>query len=87
MLPPSTGFTYELCAGLVDKQKSVAEIAIEELMEECGYAVTEDCLEEITQCRSVECNGVIGCRSLKALGFLGVGCSSALEFRAACGML
>jgi UDP-sugar diphosphatase len=33
------GFTYELCAGLVDKDKSVKEIAYEEILEETGYDV------------------------------------------------
>lgn len=51
-LAPSTGFTYELCAGIIDKEKSVADIATEELLEECGYEVNADCLEEITRCRS-----------------------------------
>lgn len=35
----SKTFTYELCAGLVDKDKSLEEIAQEEINEECGYAV------------------------------------------------
>lgn len=50
-LAPSTGFTYELCAGIIDKEKPVADIATEELLEECGYQVNADCLEEITRCR------------------------------------
>lgn len=34
------GYTYELCAGLVDKAgKSLEEIAAEEVLEECGYKV------------------------------------------------
>ncbi|PAF48536.1 NUDIX hydrolase [Helicobacter sp. 12S02634-8] len=34
------GYTYELCAGLVDKEgKSLEEIASEEVLEECGYGV------------------------------------------------
>lgn len=35
----SKTFTYELCAGLVDKDKSLEEIAQEEINEECGYQV------------------------------------------------
>lgn len=31
------GIMYELCAGLVDKNKSLEEIALEEIEEECGY--------------------------------------------------
>uniref|UniRef100_A0A7S0UQK8 Nudix hydrolase domain-containing protein n=1 Tax=Polytomella parva TaxID=51329 RepID=A0A7S0UQK8_9CHLO len=38
--PFSAGFTYELCAGLVDKAKlSLAEICREEILEECGFDV------------------------------------------------
>jgi UDP-sugar diphosphatase len=33
------GFTYELCAGIVDKDKSLEQIAIEEIYEETGYKV------------------------------------------------
>lgn len=34
------GYIYELCAGLVDKpKKSLEEIAIEEVFEECGYEI------------------------------------------------
>jgi UDP-sugar diphosphatase len=33
------GMTVELCAGLVDKDKSLAQIAREEILEECGYDV------------------------------------------------
>ncbi|RAX57437.1 NUDIX hydrolase [Helicobacter monodelphidis] len=40
-------YTYELCAGLVDKQKSLREIASEEVLEECGYAISPDALEEV----------------------------------------
>jgi 8-oxo-dGTP pyrophosphatase MutT (NUDIX family) len=32
-------FTTELCAGIVDKSKSLEEIACEEILEECGYNV------------------------------------------------
>ncbi|MFC3847289.1 NUDIX hydrolase, partial [Helicobacter baculiformis] len=42
------GYMYELCAGLVDKpHKSVEEIACEEVLEECGYAITPSMLEPI----------------------------------------
>ncbi len=40
------GYTYELCAGIVDKKLSLEEIAIEEIDEECGYKVEK--LERIT---------------------------------------
>ena len=42
------GFTYELCAGLCDKDKSNIEIAREEVLEECGYDVEVDRLKKIT---------------------------------------
>lgn len=36
------GYMYELCAGLVDKEnKTIEQIAIEEIYEECGYKVSE----------------------------------------------
>lgn len=36
------GYMYELCAGLVDKEnKTIEQIAIEEIYEECGYKVRE----------------------------------------------
>ncbi len=42
------GFTYELCAGIVDKKLSLVEIAQEEIEEETGYAVSTDRIEKIT---------------------------------------
>ncbi|QKF73161.1 Nudix-type nucleoside diphosphatase, YffH/AdpP family [Aliarcobacter faecis] len=41
-------FTFELCAGLVDKDKTIEEIAIEEIDEECGYKVDLQDLKKIT---------------------------------------
>jgi len=41
-------YTYELCAGLVDKDKSLLEIAKEEIDEECGYAVDIDKIQKVT---------------------------------------
>ncbi|MGL2869050.1 NUDIX hydrolase [Helicobacter pylori] len=44
------GYTYELCAGLVDKaNKSLEEIACEEALEECGYQISTKNLETIGQ--------------------------------------
>jgi UDP-sugar diphosphatase len=40
--------TYELCAGIVDKDKSLLEIAKEEIDEECGYNVPLENIEKIT---------------------------------------
>lgn len=42
------GMTIELCAGLVDKNLSLEEIAKEEIEEECGYAVCVESIERIT---------------------------------------
>lgn len=42
----NNAFSYELCAGLVDKNKSLEQIAIEEIEEECGYRVKA--VEKIT---------------------------------------
>uniref|UniRef100_A0A0K8TQX5 Uridine diphosphate glucose pyrophosphatase NUDT14 n=1 Tax=Tabanus bromius TaxID=304241 RepID=A0A0K8TQX5_TABBR len=50
--PPNLGITLELCAGIVDKSKSMAEIAKEEVEEECGYNVPVERLEEILTYRS-----------------------------------
>lgn len=35
-VPLAEGFTCELCAGLVDKDKAMEEIVKEEILEECG---------------------------------------------------
>lgn len=45
-LRDNDGFTYELCAGIIDKDKSLEQIAIEEIYEETGYDVKE--VEKIT---------------------------------------
>ncbi|PAF49963.1 NUDIX hydrolase [Helicobacter sp. 12S02232-10] len=43
------GYTYELCAGLVDKEgKSLEQIASEEVLEECGYQVDASSLQKLT---------------------------------------
>lgn len=48
-----SGFTYELCAGLIDKSgKSVAEICKEEIMEECGFDVPLESISEIATAHS-----------------------------------
>lgn len=43
--PPETGITIELCAGMVDKNLPLAEIAREEILEECGYNVPVSSLQ------------------------------------------
>jgi len=42
------GMTVELCAGIVDKDLSLIEIAKEEVEEECGYKVNIKNIEKIT---------------------------------------
>ena len=46
---PKNGYMYELCAGIVDKDTSLKQIAKEEILEECGYDVP---LENITKISS-----------------------------------
>ncbi|EDV94455.1 uridine diphosphate glucose pyrophosphatase NUDT14 [Drosophila grimshawi] len=50
--PPAIGVTLELCAGIVDKSKSWAEIAREEMVEECGYDVPVERIEQVMVYRS-----------------------------------
>jgi len=42
------GMMYELCAGIVDKKISLAEIAKEEILEECGYDLKVESLQKIS---------------------------------------
>jgi UDP-sugar diphosphatase len=42
------GMSIELCAGIVDKELTLQEIAQEEIVEECGYEVPLDNVEKIT---------------------------------------
>jgi UDP-sugar diphosphatase len=42
------GYMYELCAGIVDKECSIEQIAKEEILEECGYDVPVQNLEKIS---------------------------------------
>ncbi len=48
MNDPRYGCTYELCAGIVDKKLPLADIAREEIEEECGYRVGTERIEKIT---------------------------------------
>ncbi|WP_297812689.1 NUDIX hydrolase [uncultured Helicobacter sp.] len=44
------GYTFELCAGITDKKgKSLKEIAQEEILEECGYAIPLENINKITE--------------------------------------
>lgn len=45
--PIEQGFTLELCAGVVDKNLSIEEIAKEEVLEECGYDVPVSSFKKI----------------------------------------
>jgi len=47
-LKNNDGYTYELCAGIVDKEKSLVEIAHEEILEECGYHVPLEEIQRVT---------------------------------------
>ncbi|MDF1878232.1 NUDIX hydrolase [Sulfurimonas sp. SAG-AH-194-C20] len=42
------GYTYELCAGIIDKDLSDKEIAREEVLEECGYDIPLNSISKIT---------------------------------------
>ncbi len=46
--PGKLGVTYELCAGIVDKELSLSDIAKQEVLEECGYEVPVESFEKIT---------------------------------------
>ena len=43
------GMTVEMCAGLIDKDKSLEQIAKEEIEEECGFDVPLESIERITK--------------------------------------
>lgn len=47
-LANNKGYSYELCAGILDKAKPLHLIALEEIEEETGYHVTPERLEKIT---------------------------------------
>ncbi|MCV6608622.1 MAG: NUDIX hydrolase [Campylobacterales bacterium] len=48
MSDKSYGHTYELCAGIIDKDLSLEQIVKEEIDEECGYDVDVKDIEKIT---------------------------------------
>ncbi|AXH15471.1 NUDIX domain-containing protein [Malaciobacter mytili] len=59
----SKAFTYELCAGIVDKDKDLEVIVKEEIDEECGYDVPLKNIERVTSFyTNVGVSG--GCQSL-----------------------
>ncbi|XP_069360802.1 uridine diphosphate glucose pyrophosphatase NUDT14-like isoform X2 [Maniola hyperantus] len=49
--PAALGIALEMCAGIIDKDKPVEEIAKEEVLEECGYDVPLEKLQRITSYR------------------------------------
>lgn len=56
--PGRIGITLEHCAGIVDKDLPLADIAKEEILEECGYDIPVNNLERITSyCASVGLTG------------------------------
>ena len=44
----TNGEMYELCAGLVDKDKPKVQIAKEEVFEECGYDIDVNSIKKVT---------------------------------------
>jgi UDP-sugar diphosphatase len=44
----TNGYTYELCAGIIDKNTSDVQIAKEEIVEECGYDIDVQKIEKVT---------------------------------------
>lgn len=48
MCDKSYPYTYELCAGIVDKDLSLKQIACEEILEECGYDLSINEISKIT---------------------------------------
>lgn len=46
--PATLGLSLELCAGIVDKEKPLVEIAREELREECGYEAPVSAFKQIS---------------------------------------
>ncbi|KAL0270165.1 UNVERIFIED_CONTAM: hypothetical protein PYX00_007658 [Menopon gallinae] len=54
------GYSLELCAGLVDKDFSLEEIARQEVLEECGYDIPVDSLKKVHSYRGVGITGQKG---------------------------
>lgn len=54
----NNGYTIEMCAGILDKNKSLEQTAVEEVFEETGYTVSTDSLIKIADYHtSVGTNG------------------------------
>ena len=56
---PHEGFTFELCAGICDKNKAAIETIKEEILEECGYDVDIQNIHKISHARSVGLFGAV----------------------------
>jgi UDP-sugar diphosphatase len=56
------GMTIELCAGIVDKDLTLQEIAKEEIEEECGFDVPLEKIEKITSFHTSV--GFAGCKQM-----------------------
>lgn len=50
---PEDGLSVELCAGIVDKDLPIIEIARDELKEECGYEAPAESFEKVITYRSI----------------------------------
>ncbi|XP_014479709.1 PREDICTED: uridine diphosphate glucose pyrophosphatase-like [Dinoponera quadriceps] len=50
--PATLGLSLELCAGIVDKEKPLVEIAKDELKEECGYEAPVSAFSQVITYRS-----------------------------------
>ena len=50
--PFSEGVTYELCAGIIDKNMTLRSLMRQEILEECGYDVPEENIQEIASFRA-----------------------------------
>lgn len=48
------GISVECCAGLVDKNKPISQVAAEEVFEETGYQVDADRLEQFGKFRRID---------------------------------
>lgn len=75
--PADIGVTIELCAGIIDKKISDAEIAKEEILEECGYDVPVTSLLKIGS----YCSGVGTCGALQTAYY----CEVTDDMKISCG--
>lgn len=74
--PPSIGLSLELCAGIVDKDVPIIEIARGELREECGYEAPAEAFEKVIIYRFVHLDIKKLSYSLKFTFFIVIKCRS-----------